>query len=167
MVVEAGDILLYRHAPTITTRLIELGEVLEDGKQSHEYYHVAIALSSIRKIEANGNRVQIAPVNNGGIYDVYRPPLSSFQIHMGLAHVKAMEGQRYDWLLIVDDALRYLTHNLVHLPVRWVKRNERYMKICSTLAAEYLKAAKFVSDVEFTDNTSPEDIWLAVKDYRR
>ncbi|EPZ47618.1 hypothetical protein [Alicyclobacillus acidoterrestris] len=162
IIILPGDILLYRNPPTFLTHLIDIGEYFEDGQRSPIYYHVAIALNDKEKIEANGNQVAIAPIDNGGTFDVYRPPILPRNIRDGLSYVKSLEGQRYDWLLIVDDALRYSTHNIVHLPVAMVKRSERYRKICSTVVAEYFRAAHYIN---LSGNVSPQDVYLAIADF--
>lgn len=158
-----GDILMYRHAPNFDTKLIQFGEELEDGCEQDEYYHCAIALNPNTKIEAQGKSVAVDQIDYGN-FDVFRPPLMADQISEGLSAVKECIGQRYDWVLIIDDALRYLTRNLIHLPVRYVKSEERKKKICSSLVALYLDAAGWKKD--WSLSVSPEDVYLAVKDWR-
>lgn len=162
LICEPGDILMYRHGNTLDKRLIDFGERLEDGAQSPMYYHVAIALGPNLKIEAQGKSVAIDTIDYGN-FDPYRPPLSAAQIHDGLTAVKKCVGQPYDWWLIINDALSYLTHGIVHLPTKWIESEERKSKICSSLAALYFKAAGL--GVRWALSVSPEDIFLAVKEW--
>lgn len=156
-----GDILLYSHAPNLSTRLIQFGEELEDGMQPVECYHVAIALDGYRKIEADGKNVAINPID----YErcaVFRPPIDKGHIRQGLGETLKLVDQPYDWVLILDDALRYFTHNYIHLPVQYVKSQERRKKICSSLVAFYFGKAQWG---HLGRNASPEDVWLQVKDW--
>ncbi|MCL6442088.1 MAG: hypothetical protein K6T83_01255 [Alicyclobacillus sp.] len=157
-----GDILLYPHPPNLSTRLIELGERLEDGKQPIEFYHVALALGPYDKLEADGKRVEVNPIDYGK-FIAYRPPIPKDRRDKALAEMRKYIGQPYDWWLILDDALRYLTRGVVHLPVRFISSQERRKKVCSSLVARYLAAAEW--GPKLGPNSSPEDLWLAVREY--
>lgn len=155
-----GDILLYgKHSGPIT-HLIDWGEIIEDGKQSKEFYHVAIALNEYTKIEADGKNVAIKPIDYGN-FDIYRPPIKKDNINKGLNATRKLIGQPYDWPLIIDDALRYLTKGHVHLPTKWINSLERHMKICSSVAAFYFKYTGWYQSKNW--HPSPEDIYLMVK----
>ncbi len=161
-IAEPGDILLYRKSPSIADRLVEFGERLEDGAQDREYYHVAIALNANDKIEAYGKSVAIHPIDYGN-FDAFRPPIAPRRIGIGLGTIRQYVGQAYDWWLIIDDALRYISRGVFHLPVSFIRSTERRGKVCSSLVVSYFKAAYWGPNL--TSNASPEDIWIAVKDY--
>lgn len=164
MTVQAGDILLYTDHPDWIDRGIQFFEELEDGKHKFMPYHVALALDSTTQIAAY-RKVEIVPIGyDGPDYLVYRPPISPRRREKGLELVKEFNGQSYDYLAIFDDALRYATRNLIHLPVSWIQSTERHMKVCSSLVADYFNEAMFPGD--WTHHTSPLDVYLAVKDYR-
>lgn len=157
---------MYRYAPNLDTRLIQLGELLEDGRP-RPYYHTAIALDVNRKIEAQGKTVAITEIDYGN-FEPFRPPLTRTQIEEGLSVVLADEGEPYDWPLIIDDGLRYLTHNLVHLPVGWITSEERRKKICSSLVVAYFKASGWRPahpKKTLSRNSSPEDVGIYIQDY--
>ncbi|GMA64939.1 hypothetical protein NZD89_06025 [Alicyclobacillus fastidiosus] len=164
-----GDILLYRKSPSIGDDLIIEGESFEDGRQDREYYHVAIALDANNKIEAYGKSVAIHPIDYGN-FDAFRPPIGSHRVKSALAVIRRCVGQGYDWWLIIDDAIRYLTKFIPkrlggpwHLPVSFIQSDERRGKVCSSLAVAYLNAALW--GPKLGRNASPEDIYLAVKDF--
>jgi hypothetical protein len=162
---QPGDILLYRHFQqnVLAEVAIDIGEVLEDGPQPYEYYHVAIALGDAKKIESNTAKVEILPVDEAP-YDAFRPPLSQNQIAVGLGALRNLVNQPYDWWLVADDTLRYLTDNVVHFGERFIQGMETKEKICSTLVSYYFLRAGFGLPKEWP-KPSPEDIWLMVKDY--
>lgn len=164
-----GDILLYKKSPSILDKFIIDGEILEDGLHHREYYHVAIALDASNKIEAYGKSVRIDAIDYGN-FDAFRPPISHPRIQTALSAVQKFVGQYYDWWLIVDDALRYMTRFIPrvlggpwHLPVSFIKDEERRGKVCSSLVVKYFTAAHW--GPKLGRNASPEDIYLAVKDY--
>lgn len=164
MNVQGGDILLYTDHPDWIDRGIQFFERLEDGKHKFMPYHTAVALNSTTQIAAY-HKVEIAPLGyDGPDFLVYRPPITPRRRERALEYVKTFNGEPYDYVAIVDDALRYSTHNLLHLPVRWVDSVERHAKVCSSLVADYFNEAIFPGD--WGPNTSPLDIYLAVKDYR-
>ncbi|MFB5192747.1 hypothetical protein [Alicyclobacillus fastidiosus] len=166
---EPGDILLYRKYPSIGHDLIIDGEILEDGRQQREYWHVAIALDVKNKIEADGKTVAIHPIDYGN-FDAFRPPIGSRRIDLALSVIRQFVGQGYDWWLIIDDAIRYATKRIPkclggpwHLPAAFIQSEERRAKVCSSLAVAYFNAA--VWGPKLDRNASPEDIYLAVKDF--
>lgn len=152
-----GDILLYRKKRTLSTDAIELGEWLEDGAESREYYHVAIALDAYRKIEADGRSVAINLIDYGN-FDAFRLPVNKSRRLWALSRIRNFVGQPYDWWLILDDGLRYLTRNKIHLPVHFIVDEERIKKICVSVARKYINYTKWPN--RLTRNASPEDIWL-------
>lgn len=162
LICQPGDILVYYRNPSVIDRGIQLAEEIEDGPQPRFYYHVAIALDANRKLEAY-RRVGIHPIEYNDTFDVFRPPIAHRRRDNALQFVRSFVGQRYDYILILDDALRYLTHGHVHLPVRYVKSLERHMKVCSSLLVRYLLKAMW--GPKLGRNASPEDVYLAVKDY--
>ncbi|WP_436663535.1 hypothetical protein ACOALA_13405 [Alicyclobacillus acidoterrestris] len=162
IICEPGDILLYGRAPNLDTRLILKGERMEDPGEDKYFYHVAIALDANWKIEAQGKTVAITEID----YErctVFRPPIPEWRVKLGLAAVMRCEGQKYDWLAIVNDGLSYLTHGLVHLPDTWIASVEHKRKICSSLVALYFKSAQW--GPKFGWRVSPEDIYDAVQDW--
>ncbi len=161
---QPGDILLYFRAPNLGTRLIQVGEELEDGVDKRMAYHVAVAMDQYTKIEANGHSVADAPIDYANCR-VFRPPILSQNIHNGLHAVRKLIGQRYDWVLILDDALRYLSHDRVHLPVGYVRSEERRGKVCSSLVSVYLRAAAWEPAKALTRNASPQDDYLLLRAY--
>ncbi|WAH40635.1 hypothetical protein NZD89_20320 [Alicyclobacillus fastidiosus] len=161
--VQPGDILLYRSLRNRNTKLIKFFERCEDGPQVRGYYHVAIALDSQLKIESNGKRVTIEPINYG-MFDVFRPSIPSQQRNAAINYLKGFYGQPYDWWLVTDDLLRYFTHNVIHLPVSFVQIEERNKKTCSSLVSQYFSVAKW--GPALSQNVSPEDIYRYLKNYQ-
>jgi hypothetical protein len=163
--IREGDILLYYEGGRRFAPFIEIGEILEDGRQPREYYHAAIALDSRHKIETDGFPVMITNIIYDGSFDVFRPPIPLPDIRRGLYATRQLIGQRYDWLLIIDDALRFLTRGVIHLPRKWVESEERRRKVCSSLVAYYLRAAGW-REIQRWPPPTPEDLFLALKDYQ-
>lgn len=159
---KAGDILLYEKPPNLDTRLILDGERMEDPGENRYFYHVAIALDVNRKIEAQGATVAIDQIDYGK-FAVFRPPIPESHVKAGIASAMKCVGQKYDWLAIINDALSYLTRGLIHIPDKWVESSERKRKICSSLVADYFKAAQW--GPKFGLTVSPEDIYEAVKEW--
>lgn len=159
---QPGDVLLYRKDPSLFDRLVDEFEEAERPKQKKYFYHCGIALNQFETIEADGRYVEVNPIDYERA-EIFRPPISQQSINYALSEIRRYIGQRYDWMLIIDDALRYLTRNLIHLPVGYIRSIERHAKVCSSLVAKYF----FYSGWEqfYGVNESPEDIWLAVKDY--
>ena len=159
-----GDILLYGKPPTLSTKLIEVGEELEDGTQEKEYYHVAIALNQFDKIEAQGKNVGIASIDYGR-FDVYRPPIPAYQIKQGLGETRKLVGEPYDWWLIIDeaparpDAQLNSSTGIIH-PVERATREDMFD------ASRFLFCKGTVGAFEEVAEPDPEAIYLAVKDYR-
>jgi len=154
-----GDILFYDNPPNLSTHLIVDGEHLEDPGEGVYFYHVAIALDANDKAEADGKCVEINPIDYGK-FIAFRPPLSRAQIRWGLFALRELVGERYDWWMIADDALRFITHNVIHLPASFILSSERHRKICNTLAAAYLEAAGWgLSELP----RSPEDLYNALR----
>lgn len=167
MLIRTGDILMY-YRPTKPHRLVEraiqLGEILEDGIQDREYYHVAIAVDAQTKVEANGVYVAKADIEKNRSFDLFRPPIAHHVRHQAMQTILTMEGQKYDWWLIFDDVLRYISFGLLRLPESFIAEREQTEKICSTLVGRYLRLAGYKHvDKRFP---SPEDIYLAVKRYK-
>lgn len=160
-----GDILLFYANPTFEQELIELGERLEDGPQPRMYYHCAVATGERRKIEAL-SRVYETSISYDGSFDVFRPSIPLVNVRKGLRYLRGLLGERYDWLLIVDDGLRYLTQSIVHLPKRMVLNNERQRKICSSLVADYLDKAGFRCGLKTYAIPSPQDLAIALQPYQ-
>jgi hypothetical protein len=156
-VVKTGDILLY-YPSNLIWEAVVVGEILEDGIQDKEYCHVAIALNDREKIEADGHAVVINPIDYKERFDVYTVSEDRDAIHKALTSVQKYLGQGYDWLEIIDQALRDLSHGLLHLPKHLIMQSEAHRKICSTLAAVYLKEL----GIEVKELPSPEDIYLAI-----
>lgn len=162
MFANPGDILLYRKNPSVFDRLIVEFEEKEHRKQKEYFYHVGIALDSWNTIEADGRYVEVNPIDYERA-EIFRPPISQQSINYALNEIRKYIGQRYDWMLILDDALRYITRNLIHLPIGYIRSTERHAKVCSTLVRRYFFYAGW--GLFYGVNESPEDIWLAIKDY--
>lgn len=161
--IHEGDILLYYRGGGLSKELIEAGEYLEDG--AGHYYHCAIAINSQLKIEANGfEPVQECNIVYDGTFDVFRPPIPVSRIRESLAIVRQYRGQHYDWWLIIDEGLRDLSDNRIHLPERFIRSEERKKKICSTFVAAYFKQAQW-GYLKRWPKPTPEDIGLLVMDY--
>ena len=95
---QPADILLYSKPPNLSTRLIEVGERLEDGKQPMEFYHVAIALDPYTKIEAQGKSVATAPIDyECGHLAIFRLPTAPKVCNAALRGLMRLEGEPYDW----------------------------------------------------------------------
>lgn len=165
MDVQPGDILLYYKGGGWSAPAIKLGEILEDGLQPREYYHAAVALDAQHKIETNGFPVSITEIIFDKSFDVFRPPIEPEDIQRGLHETLKLIGQKYDWVAIVDDALRFLTQGVFHLPTRWVMSEERRRKICSSMVNYYLWQAGWTGIRRFPPPT-PEDLGLALKPYQ-
>lgn len=176
--VHEGDILLYRRINTAAEAAIVFGEVLEDGIEDREYYHCAIALSSTQKVEALGE-ICVTNIVQDGSFDVFRVPLHPDDIRQGLHAALKLVGQKYDWWLIADDVLRYLTRGHVHLPKKFIESKERRMKICSSFVHYFFRRAtrpkssvysvavrgSILRRLKRWPPPSPQDLYLAVQEY--
>ncbi|SFU71405.1 hypothetical protein [Alicyclobacillus macrosporangiidus] len=164
--IQPGDVLLFRDGTGLLERGIDFFETLEDGPQPVMYHHAAIALGDHAKIEAL-LRVEITALADTGNFDVFRPPVDIGRRREALRALRSLQGQRYDYLLILDDALRYATRGVIHLPRRWVESWERRRKICSSLVAYYLRKAGFRSKkLRRWPPPSPEDLYLALRHFQ-
>jgi hypothetical protein len=116
------------------------------------YSHLAGFVKDNELIEANGLRkTGYQPIHTySGIADVYRcPNLRDDQLAIIMKYVNREIGGRYDYLLILWEAIRYLTHIL--LPYKETKS-----RICSTLWSDaYLAAGIDLCGVKYP---SPGDI---------
>lgn len=63
--------------------------------------------------------------------DAFRPPIDQHHIDLGLSTVKKYVGHPYDWWVVIDDGLRYVSRYLIYLPVSFVQPEERKGKVCS------------------------------------
>lgn len=163
MGVQRGDILMYYGKYTFIDDAIKFGELLEDGSQPKEYYHVAIALSPTEKIEANGIDVTRAPIETTpNLFDYYRLPGSKEQIETSLSFIERFIGEKYDWTLIADDVLMYATDGLIHLPEALIEKRESSEKICSTLGELYMVHRGFISSRRYD---SPEDVYIDIRNF--
>ncbi|MCL6453542.1 MAG: hypothetical protein K6T78_07930 [Alicyclobacillus sp.] len=159
-----GDVLFYFDADGLT-RLIEVGESLEEHSEGPWPYHVAIALGPEDKLEADFWDTVINPIQDGRPYVVCRPPypnavLLAQALHWGRGRV----GRLYGWVGIVDQALRDISGGRLHLP-RWlIKRVDRLMPYCSTLVQSVLARAG-VDIIPDWPPPSPADVWIALRDY--
>lgn len=160
---EPGDILLYRTLHTLGVGAIDIVEELKDGRQPRLYYHCAIAVDAQSIIESNGRTVLIKQIPPAG-FDVFRPPLAVGAREEGLSCIRALAGQKYDCIVVIDDVLRALTRNLLHLPASVVESQERHRKICSSLVVCYLEASAWHHGLN--QNALPEDIYLLLCPYQ-
>jgi hypothetical protein len=163
-VCKRGDVILYKKPPTFLTSAEEFGEELEDGFGHPMYYHVAIALTDTRKIEANGMYVATAPIDYGPHIDCFRPPTPPADIERALQRVLICKGQGYDWWLIADDAIRYMSFQHFHLPIKFIECQELHHKVCSSLVEIYIPPAFRTKDLG--ENASPEDDFLQIAKYK-
>lgn len=161
--IEKGDLLFYYKKKNflIFGNLIKFGEFLEDGRQEKTYFHVAIALDDKTLLEADGKTVTKNPIDYEDGFDVYRVSLP--KLDDAIQYALSLEGEKYDWTLIIDDGLKYLTHGFIHLPEEMIDKLEKHMKICSTLAEVYLEQGGFTGKIR--DEASPEDVYLPIKQY--
>ncbi len=167
--IQRGDVLGYYKATTTLEALIQFGERLEDGPHNREYYHVAVALDNFSKIEADGVKVAINPITSDNGYAIFRLPVSQSKIDQALTKLRGLMGQRYDWVLIVDDGLRYLSkgitgRELLHLPAWFVRRKERTEKICVSVLRKYCNYLHYEPIGNLDTWSSPEDWCLALED---
>jgi hypothetical protein len=169
---QAGDILLYYEdrqglKEEIMSNVVKLGAILEDGIQDCEVYHCAIALDGDHKLEADGTVIAIHPINRNGeeLFGVFRPKVDPKDRNEALQYVYTFIGQKYDWFLIADEGIVDLTGGAIHFPTQFMERKELHMKICSTLAAFFLKKANYkVDQINKKKFNEPEDIYLIVKE---
>ncbi len=164
---EPGDILAHYRVHTLGQAAIDVGEALQDGAQPDYYFHVAIALDAYTQLAAiAGTGVTTLPIRATDHYQIFRPPIPWEEQRSALAAVKALKGQRYDRLLIVDDALRMLTRGVVHLPDMWVRSEERTHKICSSLVVRYFRYAAWSPPMPLSYRSTPEDVGIALRKWR-
>lgn len=160
---ESGDILVYFRDPTTLQRLIITGEEMEDGKHKIEAFHVAVALDAFTQIAALGRGITILPMESG--IAICRPPYDSTKVPSALAWARSRVHTPYGWIGILDQALRDLTHDRVHLPakfMRWVNRKWPY---CSVFDAQIVRRAGW-NGIRRWPPPDPETVWEAVKQYR-
>lgn len=151
---------MYFQSPNPIGRGIDLFEWFEHHGEPTYFYHTAIALGPSQKIEAD-RRISIRPIVVDDTYLVYRPPIPKSRVDKALEKIKEREGELYGFLLVIDDALRYPTRGRLHVP-EWIMK--RYHDDdCSSLVALYFHYAEW--GPKLGRHASPEDIWLAVKDY--
>ncbi len=159
-----GDLLFYYRVKNPYEEAVDVGEYFELGHQSRYYYHVAIALSSAEKVEADGHFVAKHRLIYNGAFDIFRPPAPYRE--RGINAILAEVGERYDWWLDIDDGLRYLTRDRIHLPVEFIRNRERKEKQCVTLALRYLALAGYQAPFRLGRNSSPQDVYRAVKKWK-
>lgn len=156
--VQRGDILLYRKPPTFFTRLIEFGESLEDEGEDKYFYHVALALSDSRKIEADMLKVSERDIDFSESCEVYRP---IGDVEPTIPLVTSHIGEMYSLLADVDDGLSYLTQGKFHLPAQIEGLIAQHMVNCSQLLQPYVTFLYHTPGKAYF--TSPEDIYQQVK----
>jgi uncharacterized protein YycO len=124
-----GDLLLVKGYGLIATEI--------ECISKSPYYHVAGVVKENELIEANGFRKTGYQALDyySGVADIYRcPSLTNEQRAFIVDYVKKEVGSRYDYLLILWEAIRYMTNSL--LP--YIETQNR---ICSTLWADAYLAA--------------------------
>ncbi len=171
--IRAGDILLYYHSPDLIDRGIDFFEWFEHPYQPLYFYHAAVALSHDRQIEAFRHvEIRAIPYTDRP-FMIFRPPICDSVIDKGLDHIQRYVGQSYDYTVIVDDALRYVSHNRIHLPVSWIESDERKEKDCSALVVKYLVATRMLkalrsshNNLTLDRNASPEDLYILLRSYK-
>lgn len=163
--VKRGDILLYDVVRTAGEALIDFGEILEDGPHADTFYHCAIAVDAANKYEATGKQIAEHPVVYDGSWRLFRPPISPDATARALIADSKLIGEPYDDWLIVDDALRDATHNLIHLPGGFITNRELHSKVCSSFLLYHFHAAGSVLADGLTSNVSPQDWFLRLRRY--
>lgn len=169
-VVQAGDVLAYWRTSNFTEELIDAGEVLEDGPQEREYFHVALALNSTQKIESlTSTGVGLHKIIYDGSFDVFKVPMTDTKKNRALNAALSLVGERYNWWAVVDDGLRYLSGGKVHLPKKFIDWTERYTKECSgVLFFAFRKALwKPALRINAYPPPSPQDVVDMLKPYQK
>jgi len=161
---KAGDVLLYDRSTSLTSRVIDAGEVIEDGVDDREFHHVAIALDPYYKIEADGNKTTIVPIDYG-MFATFRPPYDRKKLHDALDWARTTQvGRLYGWVGILDQALRIVSRSRLHLPrwfVQWANARWPY---CSPLGTAIMIRAGF-NGVLPLPPPNPEVVYHGFKDY--
>lgn len=160
-----GNILLYDEVRTAGEALIDFGEILEDGPRANTFYHCAIALNGTRKLEADGKSIVDNPIVYDGAWRLFRPPISPAATLRALDADRKLVGEKYDDWLIIDDALRDATHNVLHLPGGFITYKELHEKVCSSYLLYHFRAAGSALADGFTANVSPQDWYLRLQRY--
>ncbi|MFX4302959.1 hypothetical protein ACOJUR_12005 [Alicyclobacillus tolerans] len=159
-----GDILFYDRHPDWIDDLIITGERLEDGLHRIEAYHVAVALDSYQCVAALARGVSVTPIDYG-VITICRPLSQNAQTHQALMWAESKVGTPYGWLGIVDQALRDVSHNLIHLPDALIEWSNQKWPYCSIFATDFLQRAGYEELRDFPP-PSPEDLWLELKQFR-
>jgi len=160
-----GDVLFYFDAAGLT-RIIQLGEDWEEHSDGPWPYHVAVALNSTNKLEADFWDTAINPIHDGRTYVVCRPPYSDAgQLARALQWGRGRVGRLYGWVGIIDQGMRDLSRGRIHLPRWFVVWIDSLMPYCSTLTESIVSRAG-VHDIPEWPPPSPADDWLALKKYR-
>lgn len=153
-VCQEGDILLYYGNPNWIDRGIEWFEQQQDPGDDIYVYHVAIAVSAFEQIAAD-RRVELRPITLERAFIICSPPIPKGRVDVALGKLRAkMLGKIYGYMLIADDAVRYLTKGRFGLP-KWL------MKLfpepdCSWLVALFWRYAMW--GPKLGRNVSPQDI---------
>ena len=162
-----GDILAYHRVGTLGEIAIDFGEALQGGPQPEFFYHVSIATSPYSQLAAiAGKGVIEYPIVMSDPFAIYRPPIPTKDKIAALSEIERFKGERYDWLLIADDALRMLSRDFVHLPDALVRSEERTHKICSSLVVRYLRYAHFEPSIPLSFHSTPQDVAISLRKYR-
>lgn len=167
--IKRGDILLYYKPENILEGLVQVGEHLEDEDRFENkntkktYYHVSIAIDDKFEVGTNGTKVHDKSIDYTQPRDVIRLLASENEIEIAMMYIESFIGQKYDWTLIIDDALRYLTRNLIHLPPSWIVEREKHEKICTTFVEKYLNKLGYTANKGYHE--SPEDIYFDFRKY--
>jgi len=157
-----GDIILYEKPRDVLEELIEDGERMEDGTHKRWFYHVAIALGPYDMLEAI-SRVSISPLDYHNCV-ICRPPYDRTKIHAALRWGKKREGRLYGYIGVVDQALRDLTHDRLHMPKSFIEWMNSRWPYCSVLTSAIARKAGF-KQIRQWPPPDPEAVWEAVKNY--
>lgn len=161
---QPGDVLLYDRSNSFTARAIDAGEVLEDGPEDREFHHSAIALDPFYKIEADGKHTEIKPIDYG-MFATFRPPYDRKKLPVALDWArKTQVGRLYGWIGIVDQILRMLTRNRVHMPRWFIQWTNKLWPYCSPLSTNIMIRAGYNGVLPWPPPT-PQDIYHGVKQY--
>jgi len=153
-----GDILMYFRSPNAIDLGIDLFEWFKRHGDPTYFYHTSVAVDCRDQIEA-ARRIRISPITTADTYLIFRPPVPQQDVRNALGKLRKRIGQRYGYLLIIDDALKYLSRDRVHLP-DWLMTHY-HLDDCSALVAEYFGYAQW--GPELGRSASPQDVWRAVR----
>ncbi|QQE80942.1 hypothetical protein [Alicyclobacillus sp. SO9] len=142
---QPGDILVYSDAKNDIDRLIQFGEeCIRHNKERGQpiAFHVAVALGAFHKIEAIASGVTIDLIDYRQC-SVFRPPYNRTKMERALIWAARQKGKLYGWVGDMDQALRDLTFNRVHLPRAFIQWADKKWPYCSYFDAGFMVRAGY------------------------